>query len=209
MPIWYSSWNLCWISRKSRGNFSPNSRRNSGDVGKEFGITQKTLRSHVYLPHSPHYEADGGRDQESRTFASWWKTANQFNVIVRRSLICAIIPSLFLSCFILYLYLSNCFPWLVCASLIHLNHLNLNHWSKLCSPRRSNTNGNQINYQMKTEELAIISISFDSDKRWCPEWVISTCPRNFSCLSTTHKFILGTKYWNTFVPWGHQVPYVM
>ena len=46
---------------------------------------------------------------------------------------------------------------------------------------------------MKTKEAAIISILFDSDKRWSPELVITTCPRNFSCLSTTHKFILSKK----------------
>ena len=46
---------------------------------------------------------------------------------------------------------------------------------------------------MKTEEVAIISLLFDSDKRWCAASVITTCPRNFSCLSTTHKYILGKK----------------
>ena len=42
---------------------------------------------------------------------------------------------------------------------------------------------------MKTKEVAIILILFDSDKRWRAASVITTCPRNFSCLSTTHKFI--------------------
>ena len=97
--------------------------RSSGDVGKEFGITQKTLRSHVYLPHLPHYEADGGRDQESRTFASWWKTANQLNMIVRRSLICANLPSLYLSCFILY-YLPN-FSLGLCAFLSFISFISI------------------------------------------------------------------------------------
>ena len=46
---------------------------------------------------------------------------------------------------------------------------------------------------MKAKEVAIISILFDSDKRWCPESIIMTCPRNFACLSTTHKFILNKK----------------
>ena len=106
-----------WPGRGRRGG------RSSGDVGKEFGITQKTLRSHAYLPHSPHYEADGGGDQESPTFASWWETANQFNVIVRRLLNCANLPSLYLSCFILY-YLSN-FSLGLCAFLSSISFISI------------------------------------------------------------------------------------
>ena len=153
-------------------------------LGKEFGITQKNLAFACISP----------------TFASlWggWRTRSRvlnFRQLVEdgepiqcdRGCLAAPTSLPYMSCFILYL--SNFLG--LCAFLIHLN---LNHWSKLYSPRWSNTNGNQINYQMKAKEVAIISLLFDSDRRWRAAWVITTCPRNFSCLSTTHKFIPSKK----------------
>ena len=47
---------------------------------------------------------------------------------------------------------------------------------------------------MKAKEVAIIPILFDSDKRWRAASVITTCPRNFSSSSTTHKFIPSKKF---------------
>ena len=98
--------------------------------------------------------------------------------------------------FCIYIYLIFL---LACVLFSHSSHSSI--WiigpnyivQELYSSRWSNTNGNQINYQMKTKEVAIISILFDSDKRWRAASVITTCPRNFSCLSTTHKFIPSKK----------------
>ena len=67
----------------------------------------------------------GGWRTRSRVpdFANWWKTANQLNMIVRRSLICANLPSLYLSCFILY-YLSN-FSLGLCAFLSFISFISI------------------------------------------------------------------------------------
>ena len=55
---------------------------------------------------------------------------------------------------------------------------------------------------MKTKEVAIIPILFDSDKRWRAASVITTCPRNFSWLSMTHIY---SRQKNLEIPLYHEV----